>query len=125
MQRLFSMFPAGAPGLALFVLRLATVAWLHVDASGRLAASAHLPVSIALAILSLALLVGGFTPYVASLAAVIKAIDMLVGGSVPGLLGAIAVLHFVVLLLLGPGAFSVDALSFGRRVTVLTGPREK
>ena len=119
------MFPAGAPGLALFVLRLATIAWLHVDASGRLAPSSHLPVSIALVILSLALLVGVFTPYVASLAAVIKAIDLLVGGMVPGLLCAIAVIHFVVLLLLGPGAFSADALWFGRRVTVLTGPMEK
>lgn len=114
------MFPPGAPGLALLVHRLVTIAWLHLDPTAQLALSSHLPAMIALEALSLALLVGVFTPYAACAAGVIKAIDLLVGGASPGVLGAIAFAHFVVLLLLGPGAYSVDARLFGRRVTVLT-----
>lgn len=106
--------------MALFVLRLATIAWLHLEASARFALSPHLTVLVPLEVLSLALLVGVFTPYVVCFAGLIKAIDVIVGGAVPGPLGAIAFAHFVALLLLGPGAYSADAVWFGRRVTVLT-----
>jgi hypothetical protein len=116
------MFPGGAPGVALLALRLVTLAWLHLDATGRLAFSPHLAVLIGLEILSVALLVGAFTPYVVAIAGVTKAIDVVVGGALPGVLGGIAFAHFVILLLLGPGAYSVDARLFGRRVTVLTRP---
>jgi hypothetical protein len=117
------MFPAGAPGLALLALRLVTIAWLHLDAMARFAFSPHLPASIPLEVLSVALLAGAFTPYVACVAGVVKAIDLIVAGTFPGFLGAIAFAHFVILLLLGPGAYSLDARLFGRRVTVLTSPR--
>jgi len=116
------MFPAGAPGLALLALRLVTLAWLHLDAAGQLAFSPHWAAVIALEALSLTLLVGIFTPWMASIAGVTKALDLAVGGALPGVLGAIAFAHFVILLLLGPGAYSVDARLFGRRVTVLTRP---
>jgi len=116
------MFPAGAPGLALLALRLVTLAWLHLDATGQLAFAPHVLALVSLETLSLALLVGVFTPYVAAIAGVIKAIDFALGGSVPGVLGGIAFAHFLILLLLGPGAYSVDARLFGRRVTVLTRP---
>jgi hypothetical protein len=114
------MFPTGAPGLALLVLRLVTIAWVHLDAAARLALSPHLAALIPLEVLSLALLAGVFTPYVACLAGVVKVIDLSVSGAVPGFLGGIALAHLVILLLLGPGAYSVDARLFGRRVTVLT-----
>jgi len=58
------MFPAGAPGLALIVLRLVTIAWLHLDATARFAFSPHVPALILLEVLSVALLVGFLTPYV-------------------------------------------------------------
>jgi hypothetical protein len=117
------MVPAGAPGLALVVLRLVTIAWLHLDAVAQFAFSPRVPALIPLEVLSVALLVGVFTPYVACVAGVVKAIDLIVGGAFPGFLGGIAFAHFVILLLLGPGAYSVDARLFGRRVTVLTSPR--
>jgi hypothetical protein len=123
MQRLFSMFPAGAPGLALLVLRLVTIAWLHLDATAQFAFSPHVPALISLEVLSVALLVGALTPYVACAAGLVKAIDLIVDTTFPGVLGGIAFAHFVILLLLGPGAYSVDARLFGRRVTVLTSPR--
>lgn len=105
------------------MLRLLTIAWLHLDTAARLAFSPHVPALVVLEVLSAALLVGVLTPYVACVAAVVKAIDLMVGGTFPGVLGGMAFAHFVILLLLGPGAYSVDARLFGRRVTVLTSPR--
>jgi hypothetical protein len=117
------MFPAGAPGLALIVLRLVTIAWLHLDATARFAFSPHVPALILLEVLSVALLVGFLTPYVTCAAGVVKAVDLIAGSAVPGFLGGLAFAHFIILLLLGPGAYSLDARLFGRRVTVLTSPR--
>lgn len=117
------MFPTGAPGLALIVLRLVTIAWLHLDATARFAFSPHVPALILLEVLSVALLVGVLTPYVACASGAVKAVDLIVGGALPGFLGAIAFAHFLILLLLGPGAYSLDARLFGRRVTVLTRPQ--
>jgi uncharacterized membrane protein YphA (DoxX/SURF4 family) len=117
------MFPSGAPGLALLVLRLVTIAWLHMDDMARFAFSPNLAVLILLEVLSVSLLVGVFTPYAACVAGVIKAVEIIGSGAFPGFLGGIALAHFVILLLLGPGAYSVDARLFGRRVTVLTAPR--
>lgn len=116
------MFPAGAPGLALLVLRFVSIAWLHLDATAQFAFSSHVLALIPLEAVSVALVFGVLTPYVACVAAVVKAIDLVVSGMFPGFLGGIALAHFVILLLLGPGAYSVDARLFGRRVTVLTSP---
>jgi uncharacterized membrane protein YphA (DoxX/SURF4 family) len=122
MQRLFSMFPSGAPGLALLGLRLLTIVWLHLDGAARFALSPHWLALILVEVCSLALLIGVFTPFATGIAGVTRAIDLFVGGAFPSVLGAIAVAHFVILLILGPGAYSVDARLFGRRVTVLTAP---
>jgi hypothetical protein len=116
------MFPAGAPGLALLLLRFVSIAWVHLDGTARFAFSPNVLALIPLEVVSVALIFGALTPYVACVAGVVKAIDLLVSGTLPGFLGGIAFAHFVILLLLGPGAYSVDARLFGRRVTVLTSP---
>jgi len=107
--------------MALLLLRLVTIAWLHIDAMGRLAFSPHVPALIALEVLCVALVVGVLTPYVACAAGVVKAIDLIVGGTFPVVLGAIAFAHLVILLLLGPGAYSVDARLFGRKQIEIPG----
>lgn len=119
------MFPSGAPGFALFALRLVTIAWLHLDAMGRLAFSPHLTALVPLEVLSVALLMGVFTPYAACIAGAIKAIELIVGPAFPGALSGIAFAHFAILVVLGPGAYSLDARLFGRRVTVLTIARKE
>lgn len=116
------MFPSGAPGLALLTLRLVTIVWLHLDSTARLELSPHWLALILIEVCSLALLIGIFTPYAACVAGVTRVIDLVLNGAMPGVLGAIAFAHFAVLLLLGPGAYSIDARLFGRRVTVLTAP---
>ena len=111
MQRLFVMFPDRAPGVGLVLLRLglcaavltlpmASTGWLQLASTGWLQLA-----SLAAACL---LLVGVWTP--------LAAVALLL------MMGLHAASHWawlplpVALLLLGPGAYSLDARRFGRRV---------
>jgi uncharacterized membrane protein YphA (DoxX/SURF4 family) len=116
MQRLYSMFPEGSAGAALFLLRLSVAGTYLNLALSRASGSClvwsgwvHFPVVILLAL-------GLMTPLCSSvcclyeLAVLVTCTDM---ANAPCLLGiAIA----VALIFLGPGAYSVDSILFGRRV---------
>ncbi len=88
MQRLFSTFPDGAPGLGLLLLRVAVAAALAVHTVTCLAERSHVTLG-AWAVVALAA-VGG--------------VSLLAGLLTPLGIG-----------LIGPGAFSLDAALFGRR----------
>jgi hypothetical protein len=114
MQRLFTMFPNGLPGIALFILRLSvTVALLP-----EVRAQQHAITGVTI-ILSAALCAGVLTPIcaVAALATHI-AVWCVLGPPNIGV-AAMVVLDIAALALLGPGAYSVDSRRFGRRTIVL------
>jgi uncharacterized membrane protein YphA (DoxX/SURF4 family) len=128
LQRLFSSFPNGAPGLGLLLLRLAVGASLLVEsvhaASDRVAASW----SGALAALSIAdacaLVTGTLTPAAGLLAAALSLVHRLALSEAGGGLDDTATLALLLVMsvtvaLLGPGAYSVDARLFGRREIVV------
>jgi hypothetical protein len=108
MQRLFSMFPRGAPGIALVILRLTVAAAL--PSAG--------PYALALAI---PLALGLLTPAVALGCALIHGLRLLDGHATVVVPVLIALANSASLALLGPGAYSVDARLFGRRVFVVSG----
>ena len=120
MRRLFGTFPTGAPGCGLVLLRVVAALSLQADATGQLVLTQHASIpGVALILLSLALLVGLYTPIVALLAAAIEAAMFVTGTS-----GGIALLLqgpmiCVALALLGPGGYSLDARLFGSRVVIL------
>jgi putative oxidoreductase len=131
MQRLFSTFPGGWPGIALLLLR-STAGSVFIAAgvstlvrldratllTGMFAATA--------AAGGLSLLLGLFTPVggvlgaLCSAAAVLFAIPIDTLDSVQLALAAVVVgVMAAALGLLGPGAFSIDCCLFGRRKIVI------
>jgi hypothetical protein len=122
-QRLFSMFPSGAPGLALLLLRLSVASsLLFEDYAHRstLPGWCHMVVIL----ISLVVSVGYLTPIVAAAALVCHALLWFVVGAGSGAapLTVIFALDALALALLGPGSYSLDSRRFGRRLVVLQPP---
>lgn len=118
MQRLFSSFPAGRPGIGLLLLRLAASIYLIVQSRLYFDGGGWQTISIGLiAIISAALLAAGFLTPVAAALSVLSALF----ADGPG--HAYLIVVSVAVFLLGPGAYSIDARLFGRREIVI--PRQK
>ena len=121
MQRLFSTFADGWPGIGLLLLRLLTgVALIHFGIANLLEAPPLATVvlqSIGVAA-GLFLLVGLWTPVAGGLAAIVKVLVALSRyfshSGDPWIPVTQAVLS-AVLAMVGPGAWSIDARLFGRR----------
>jgi putative oxidoreductase len=123
-QRLFSTFPGGRPGAGLVVLRLAAGVPLLIGGSPEIrgipqaASSALHLASIGTGVF---LLAGLWTPFVGAFEAMLAMWILFSRGGGDGfhiLLAALA----VGLILLGPGAWSVDAQLFGRKRIEIRGP---
>jgi len=121
-QRLFSMFPRGGPGVALLLLRISVAAPLLLSLAGRPdLASFHLLFAGAV-LLSIALGIGIFTPVVSSIVCAYAIADLLIGLRLDWLAVSL-ILNSIALALLGPGAYSLDARLFGLKVMVMS-PRK-
>jgi uncharacterized membrane protein YphA (DoxX/SURF4 family) len=121
LQRLFSTFAAGWPGVGLLLLRLLTGAALIYFGIVSVRAGAPtliMPLQIIGIACGLVLLVGLFTPVAGALAAIIKVCIAISGffshSGDPGIVLALAVLA-AALAMIGPGAWSIDARRFGRK----------
>jgi hypothetical protein len=115
MQRLFSMFPSGSPGIALILLRMSVAATISLLAFSRreeLAAA----VLLGLFLSAIALIVGFLTPIFALAAMPIQLIGPGSAGTISAAFSILAITNALMLALLGPGAYSLDAIRFGRRV---------
>jgi len=123
MQKLFSMFPAGAPGIGLLLLRMAMGLQMLVY-SGCCEAS-RMPAWLATLVLVWMglILLGVLTP--AMVVLWIPFAGFLVYAGNLALMPAVTSgFSALALALLGPGAYSVDARLFGRRVIRLPDIRE-
>src|SRR5262249_42835205 len=115
MHRLFSMFPHGGPGVALLLLRISVAAALFMKAANQSCLSSIRLFLAGALLTSISLALGFLTPFL-SVIACVSAVAIMLIGSHPALIYVFSILDAVALALLGPGAYSVDARLFGRRV---------
>jgi hypothetical protein len=119
MRRLFSSFPSGAAGAGLLILRVGvagsiiplvfTPGWL-----GNLMCGLS-----GMAVIGLC--IGMWTDLCCAIIILVHAASIFWFGSSQLLQAALAPLQSAALWLLGPGAYSIDAKRYGRRVIVLPG----
>jgi hypothetical protein len=112
------MFPAGAAGVALLLLRLSLVSMLILRISSDQDTAVPMWAVLVLSITALCLMAGLYTPATCAicLAVEVLALTRLHGGQ--AYQTAVFLPVPVGLAILGPGAFSLDAKLFGRRVVV-------
>lgn len=122
MQRLFSMFPVGLPGIGLLCLRLAAALslWLVMQSTPLWFPA----MAWALEVAGFLLVIGLATPVVASLSALSGIYGVIDSGGLAWECMVSTVLITVALVLLGPGGYSVDGRLFGRKSVVLNGSGE-
>ncbi len=116
------MFPEGLAGVGLLLLRascaLATAATLHLLAPPPWAQAG-------LVILAGGLLFGLLTRPAAIVGAALQVVVVVTIGGGLGWLAAFIALDLVALSMTGPGAYSIDARLFGRRVITLDPPGDE
>jgi len=132
LQRFFSGFPDGWPGLGLLLLRLAIGSSALLNAVGFLVSSearaiGPVVLSVVVALVGLAIVLGFLTPFVGTMAAVVHLLSLFSGrltfgsplGGQPVTTNIELAVLSISVVLLGPGAFSLDARLFGRREIII------
>jgi uncharacterized membrane protein YphA (DoxX/SURF4 family) len=116
------MFPTGWPGLGLVLLRMSVAVPVLLDAYGT---RKELPglVLVVLTVLSATLSVGFLTPMVAVFVLTVRLVGHTSFGAGSEADICMTISSALALAMLGPGAYSIDACRFGRRVVVLP-PRD-
>ena len=115
LQRLFTMFPAGLPGVGLVLLRIAValgtvMTYPHAP---------HWPAALG-GLIVLSLCLGALTPIFAILSLGLQCASWVLVGGDPAM-RLLASVVTTAILLLGPGAYSFDARRFGRKRMSLSG----
>jgi hypothetical protein len=113
------MFPQGGPGVALVFLRISVVTTFLMTGVHRFGPSSSLLVA-GFVLISILLAIGFLTPYLSVITGAAAIVGLLIGPRTDCFIPVSLILNSVALALLGPGAYSLDARLFGRRVMVVS-----
>ena len=113
------MFPHGAPGLALLLLRFSVAAVMLMNAASCCGPFSHYLLLASLLLISISLAIGFLTPYLCVVAGAFAVANLLTGPHAGDHFHIFPIFDVVMLALLGPGAYSVDARLFGRSLTIM------
>jgi hypothetical protein len=109
------MFPTGSAGVALLVLRSVVAVTVLVNASVCWPMGSTLIVRGIVALVALCLFLGFLTPYCAVVSCGLELVLLVITGSN----------RFQLTVVLGPGAYSVDARLFGRKLIKIPAGRNE
>jgi uncharacterized membrane protein YphA (DoxX/SURF4 family) len=115
-QRLFSIFPTGMAGVALGVLRCVVALTVIVETHRLSAVGWAYILGAFVALVGLSLFFGFLTPYCAALCCLVDLAFLVANGVSNGFQLGMAALTAVSMVALGPGAYSLDARFFGRKL---------
>jgi uncharacterized membrane protein YphA (DoxX/SURF4 family) len=119
------MFPTGSAGIALLVLRCVVAVKALIDAN-RCWAFGSAPALDALKVLlALCLFLGLLTPYCAAVASLLEVGLLVSTGFSTGYAFGLCALTAACAAVLGPGAYSLDARLFGRKLITIQPGRDK
>ena len=110
------MFPAGSAGIALLVLRSVVAVTILMNASVCWPMGSTLIVRGIAALVGLSLFLGFLTPYYAALSCLLELALLVTIGAPPRLQLGMSALTAGATAVLGPGAYSIDARLFGRKL---------
>jgi hypothetical protein len=113
------MFPASGPGIGLLLLRASVAAGFFLDGPVQAAGNFARSDVVLCAVLAAALGLGVLTPLTALLSCVLAIVDVARLGVMQPV-ALLTIVNAIALGLLGPGAYSLDARLFGRRVLVVS-----
>jgi putative oxidoreductase len=116
-QRLYSIFPFAWPGIGLLFLRSSVAIALLVEGF-RFRGNVGWIQGAAI-LLSITLFAGYLTPIASATALLLHGLIWYKMGASSTAVVVVVSLDMIALTLVGPGAYSVDAVRFGRRVVVL------
>ena len=122
MQRLYSMFPQGGPGIGLLLLRIAAAGMFLLNVTHRLDLSTsalYLLLVSLLVIVCLGLLLGFLTPILTIVTCLVALLNLFFTDQGMNAVYIVRMLTSAALFFLGPGAYSIDARLFGLRVAVV------
>jgi uncharacterized membrane protein YphA (DoxX/SURF4 family) len=134
LQRSFSGFPTGYPGLALLLLRLVVggaaslQAWMLISTNHGALSTSVIVVALLAFVAGLALIIGFMTPIAGvllSAGGLLLTVDASTAWHLSLFESGLARIEFIAisaaLIPLGPGAFSLDARLYGRREIEVNG----
>jgi hypothetical protein len=113
------MFPIGMAGAALFALRVSVAGTLVVDGTAHWALVTSFGILVGYVLPASFLLLGLLTPYFSALSVLIQLDVLISAGGTDQFHLITSILSSGILGMLGPGAYSVDAHLFGRKLISL------